>query len=600
MKINYIIRHNNVVKLALAVFQLSLVVAFTSCSDDDNNSDSTSQIATENMELTRLNSMVDINIPGDADWQVTANPFWALPMDEKGTAGSKLELFVETNEDEADRTDTVTVATSDGKTYRYVLTQMGTLRDPDNGEALDAYQSPTNGVGYSLNILDNTYANLLKYNVKSTSIVNFGKLVKWLKANNEEEAFYYEDRHYSYTENVTGKSTEEIATQLAVNGKITLGLDAFNATVNGAYSSSSSDKSEYSYAMQEIKHIVGARYIRSGLLHSLAKQDVDIWQTSMKKQLEILKVATDSATIRKAIEKIVNTYGTHIITYAAIGGELRVAMKMKHTERTSDLDIHGALDLASKIVNSEGNNAKYSTEESNIADNTSISLKAYGGNASKFFVSPGSTFKSFQESIKNNQKAWADGIESKPALIEIEAVPLWDIMPTEASRTAMRNYIMKDLQRKKFNDDNYSSALYKIQNYFDKDAETEQWGIISLPRINREVHIVRKIVDELSGNDDELCTLIFSGTSGKVDYGCGFFVGTDRGSKSQRPAKVRFDDDANVTSIEPLDINGPVTEVYIDATGDLTLMPKSFSDLYNAVWVTEWKDFESDEEDEED
>ena len=589
MKLNMIINHKRASKLMLDVCQMLLMVTLAACSDDDNTSPAPQPIA-DKMELARINSFIDINIPGESDWKVTANPFWASPMENEGTADKQLELFVETNEDEADRTDTLTVVTTDGKTYMYVLTQMGTLRDPDNGPVFDLMSSKTLGVGFSLNVLDNTYASLSKYNVKSTSAVNFSHLVAALKKMGEEDAYFYEERNYSYTESVTGSSTDEIASQLAVNGNIDLGLEAFHATVKGAFNRVSKDSTQMMYAMQEIKHIVAARYIRSGLLRYCAQNNIDIWNTTMRNKLAILRTATDEKTIKDNVKALVETYGTHIITYAAVGGEMRISMKMKYDEYNTDMNINGALDLASKIVNAEGNTASYSTLESKIAQNTEIGLKAFGGKVSSFSVNPGATFETFQKAIKKDMKAWAEGISKTPALIDIETVPLWDIMPTEASRNAMRNYIMIDLQRQKNDDSTFMPKLFRITGY-DVESEEEGYGDLSIPQINRVIEADRRIVPELS--ETELSTILYSGTPGNVNDACGFFVG----SATRQPAKVRTAANGTVT-IEPLEGMpvGAVTEVYIDATGDVTLMPKNDASLYTTLNF-EWKEGEYEEDD---
>lgn len=562
----------------IAVCAICAISSLTACSNDDDPLPGP-QSNVELKELGRINSFIDIDIPGDADWQVIAYPFWAAPMQEQGKGDTLLELFVETNEDEADRTDTLTVATTDGKIYRYALNQMGTLRDPDNGAMLsESNNSKTNGVGFTLNVLDNTYASLSKYAVRSKSPVNFAKLVKELKNLGEEEAFYIEDRYHSYTETIIGNSTEEVASQLAVNGGITLGLDAFNATVTGAFEKSSTDSTQNSYAMQQIRHIVLARYIRSGMLRYFGEKGIDVWKSTMSEYLQILRSDTITAEgIKNIVKYLVDYYGTHIITYAAMGGELRVAMKMKRTSQTSDMDIHGAIELSSKIINSNGN-AQINSQESAISNNTSISLKTYGGD-NAFTPNSGITFTQFQQEIKEKMKKWADGIVSKPALIDIETVPLWDIMPTVESRNAMREYIMVDLQRSKFGND-FTPALYKVSG-FDVSSEVAGEGSISLPRIDQVVKAERKIVTELS--KDKLSTIIYSGAYGKVNYGCGFFVGSDE----LKPAKVRQDANGKIT-IEPLEglPIGAIEEVYIDATGDITLKPKSFSDLYDPVTMS--------------
>lgn len=559
-----------------------LSATLTSCSDDD---DSTMPITptAETIELNRINTFYDLIIPGDADWQAVQYPFWAAPMKESGSANTALQLFVETNDDEADRTDTLTVTTADGKHYLYELTQMGTLRDPDNGPILLKKDIKyTYGVGYSLNVLESTESG--KYPVKAITPINFTNLLNALNKAGEQDAFFAEERYFSRTENVTGNSTSDIASQLAVNGSIEVGLDAFKISVSGAYSNNTSSSKKYSYAMQEIQHIVASRYLRSALLVELANQGKKIFQSTFQKYIDALRANPNDLNVIKAI---VNTYGTHIITYASLGGELRVGMQMEVDESVKASDISGALSLSSKVVNVDGD-AKLSSKETSIANHTTISLTTYGGN-NAYTIAPGATFQSFMTSLKDptKMKNWVSGIQSgeKLAIIDIETIPIYDLMPSTAARDAMRNYIVGDYQTQFYKSKgiDYTPSLFKITGY-DVSSDNEGSATLTLESINQTIVAERAIVKGLS--ETEYSTIIRSGVTGEVNHSVGFFVG----SSTRCPAKVKFNDDGDVTSVEELKAmsTGAVAELYIDTTGDVTLMPKGYSSLYQTV-VMDWK-----------
>ena len=135
---------------------------------------------------------------------------------------------------------------------------------------------------------------------------------------------------------------------------------------------------------------------------------------------------------------------------------------------------------------------------------------------------------------------------------------------------------MVDLQRTKFGS-TFTPALFEIVG-FDVTSEVAGTQTLSLDRIGQVVEAKRSIVKELS--DDKLSTIIYSGAPGKVNYSCGFFVGSDM----LKPAKVRTAANGKIT-VEPLEglSTGAVDKVYIDATGDITLQPKGIADFYTQV-----------------
>ncbi len=554
-----------------------LSATLTSCSDDETITPTVTPMA-ETIELNRTNTFYDLTIPGDADWQAVQYPFWAVPMKESGIAGTALQLFVETNDHEADRTDTLTVATADGKRYLYELTQMGTLRDPDNGPILleDDIKYPY-GVGYSLNVLRSTETG--KYPVVNATPFNFGKLLSALNVAGEQDAFFAEERYFSRTENVTGNSTSDIASQLAVNGNIEVGLDAFKLSVSGAYNSNTSSSTKCVYAMQEIQHIVASRYLRSALLVELANQGQPVFQETFQNYINALKANPNDM---KVIKAIVNRYGTHIVTYASLGGELRVGMQMKVDETVKASDISGALNLSSKVVNGNGD-AKLSNKETSIANHTTISLTTYGG-TNTYALAPGASFEKFMNNLKDptKMKNWVSGIQSgkKLAIIDIETIPIYDLMPSTAARDALRNYIVGDYQTQFYKSKgiDYTPSLFKITGY---DVRSDKVGsaTLTLKSINQTIVAERAIVKGLS--ETEFSTIIYSGVTGEVNRSVGFFVGSD----TRRPAKVKFNGNGEVTSVEEFKAmsTGAVEELYIDTTGDVTLMPKGYSSLYQTV-----------------
>ena len=232
----------------LATLMLLMVFA-ASCNDDENEVNGGSDDTSKRVEVSRINGYQNITLPEKSSWQVTENPEWAVPMQESGDANTTLQLFVETNDEEADRTGKLIVKLASGKTCTFELYQIGTLRDDNNGALTDVEDLRlTYGVGYSLNALEPVSNKMFKYPVKNTSPYNFAKLLNAFKEIGNEDALSSEDYVISKTVNITGESTSEIASQLALNDNIDAEMNAFKLTVDGYYNVASSSNDKYEYA----------------------------------------------------------------------------------------------------------------------------------------------------------------------------------------------------------------------------------------------------------------------------------------------------------------------------------------------------------------
>ena len=561
--------------IALALFATA---AFTSCKDKDEDMSPKSNADVERFEVESANTFHDINVSADADWTVTRSPKWATPMDVSGAAGEKLKLFVQSNFEEPDRTDTLFVSLANGKAKQYVITQLGTLRDPNNGRALtdEEVKLFTCGVGYVIDVFDDNSSSVNKYGVHNSSPFDFGKVMAELRRTNMNETFAEELRYISRTENISGSSLKSISDQLAANGNITVGLEAFKATINGSYSRKSDEKNQYSYAMQEIQHLVKSRYIDGTLMRYWVENGKDVLQEDFQYLVDALK---ENPNNTRHLKRLVAQYGTHVITYAGIGGELMVTMEMKVDSTVSATDINGALNMGIKTVTLNGNGT-YDEHEQKIAKNTTLKLRTIGGEIA-YTLELGSTFEDFQQMLRDNKNMdkWIEGIQSfqKPQIIDIQTIPLWDLMATPASREALRKYIMGEYQQSRMSQAglDYNPGLYRITGFNVTSTEARQ-DTLRITDIGQEIVASRKVVKGI--NNGKMSTFIYSGPTGNINNTCAFFVGSTRA----KPCKVYFDDKGNVKNTKTITIleSKAVRTLYIDGTGDITIAPKGDDSLY--------------------
>lgn len=559
-----------------------MVSLMVSCKEDTNDPTNGGGAGNTEIQLSRINAFFELELPVKAGWEVVYHPEWIGVTQTKGVANETLSFFAETNDDDQNRTDKITVRTDNGKETEFTITQLGKLNDDSNGIITDKKQlKRTYGVGYTIDAFGAPNGSS-KYNLLASSPLNLGNLLAAMTNAGEVDAFFLDENHYSRTESVTGSSTSSLANQLSINAGMEVGITAFKLSIEGGFSKNTSSNESFAYAIEEIKHIVGSCYMNAGMLRYLAETgNTDIFQSKFKTYYNNMKANPhDVATMKK----IVNDYGTHIVTQGVLGGELKLSMQMKITEGLKQTDINAGLELGSKVINASGNFGM-SNKEKSIANNTSISLLTYGGN-NVYSIAPGTTFEEFQTTVKDPQKLedWVSSIspDGNIALIDLQTIPIYEIMPTQEAKDALREYIVGDYQKEIYSrqDENYKGPdLYKITGFNKLETYIAKEATVYIPEINMEIVAKRESIKEIDDKSSYITT-VYSGEKDNVNYDSGFFLGNE----NQKPCKFKRKADGTIEK-EVFDLLEcrELTELYVDATGNITIAPKGVADYYREI-----------------
>lgn len=559
-----------------------MVSLMVSCKEDTNDPTNGGGAGNTEIQLSRINAFFELELPEKAGWEVVYHPEWIGVTQTKGAANETLSFFAETNDDDQNRTDKITVRTDNGKETEFTITQLGKLNDDSNGIITDKKQlKRTYGVGYTIDAFGAPNGSS-KYNLLASSPLNLGNLLAAMTNAGEVDAFFLDENHYSRTESVTGSSTSSLANQLSINAGMEVGITAFKLSIEGGFSKNTSSNESFAYAIEEIKHIVGSCYMNAGMLRYLAETgNTDIFQSKFKTYYNNMKANPhDVATMKK----IVNDYGTHIVTQGVLGGELKLSMQMKITEGLKQTDINAGLELGSKVINASGNFGM-SNKEKSIANNTSISLVTYGGN-NVYSIAPGTTFEEFQTTVKDPQKLedWVSSIspDGNIALIDLQTIPIYEIMPTQEAKDALREYIVGDYQKEIYSrqDENYKGPdLYKITGFNKLETYIAKEATVYIPEINMEIVAKRESIKEIDDKSSYITT-VYSGEKDNVNYDSGFFLGNE----NQKPCKFKRKADGTIEK-EVFDLLEcrELTELYVDATGNITIAPKGVADYYREI-----------------
>lgn len=579
-------------KTCLKSFVPALVAAmigsFAGCKSDDVTSEIPDEPTEIQLNLPAVDTFYEVETLG-GDWTVTDYPDWAGPLSCSGTSGASIVLFVESNEDGVDRVGDVVVHYESQGDVIYKVKQIGSDENGSESAELSSLSNVleyTRGVGYAVNVF--RQSSSAKYYVVDSSPISFSKLTTVLNQIGEPDAVMDEDRYYSTFESVVGTSTSALSNQLSINAGIEVGISGFKFSVEAGYETNTTGDHQYEYAIEEIQHIVKDRRIRPGVLRYSVEKGYDIFTDSFNKLCEAFKKSpTDAGIMSKLLEK----YGTHIITHGSLGGELKLSMQLDVTNSSSSNDIYAAVCVGNKIVNVTGE-MDISNAESAIASNTTISLVTYGGD-NVYTVSPGETFANFLAKIKDPQKmkqwvtAFQNGTSSSVALIDVELMPIYELMPTEELKNNLRAYMIGPYQKSYYakNDQTYTGPdLYLLMGFSEPPTyNSTVTKSVTIPEIDEEVWARWEKIPEIDPDNNIIA--IYSGAINKVTTNSGFFIG----SSTLKPCKFKRTKNGKFTKQEFEYLSaGTIEELYVDASGDVTIVPQSVEDLYQTKTFPAW------------
>lgn len=554
----------------------ALIVAVAGCRDKEHP-DLKLPVNTE-LIVPSYAELYDISVEDGSAWEVKSHPEWATPMNDSGTAGEKIVLFVEDNIEEEDRAGEMLVVTDKSEVV-YSILQHGSISEDVNATIIsEKVLNLGYGVGYGINVFGTPQSG--KYDIKGV-VVNPATLAQALKKVGEADAYCAEDQYYSQTESISGTSTTSLATQLSVNAGIEAEISGFTGSLSGKFSSKESSNTHTAYAMRQIRHIAGSRYLRPGILRTLSAEKCDsIFARSF---YEYARRIQNNPNSTNDIYKLLSNYGTHLIVHGTLGGELELAMETTSTETISEMDINAVLNISCSVVNA-GADFTMSKKDSTLMKNTKISLTTYGGN-NEFSLTPGTSFEQAMANVIDSSKLedWTASIKTREsmALIDVQLYPIYDLMPDAASRNAVREYMINEFS-KRINKDNIP-LNFAVNGFGDNGVIT---GEAYIQPIDVKLECYSEMVPEISSEKPSI--MIYSGTKDKMNYDCGFFIGRnpEGDDKGQQPGKLRRNREGKYTFESFEDLNpGQVTELYVNATGDVIIAGKPGVD-YSEVKFT--------------
>ena len=375
---------------------------------------------------------------------------------------------------------------------------------------------------------------------------------------------------------VTGSSIAEISNNLADNVNVSGGFGKFQAEAKGSFNMAYQKNTNYEYAISYIDLAVREAEIQAEDFATLKDEYMtdDAWNNINGVTVErrgVKKVNYPST--REGFKALIDSYGTHVIMRAGLGGRVRCAIAVDISKVTSSYDI-GAFAKASYgnvFVSGELSvDEKYKESYEDNLTSITRTLSVLGGDESiAKSIAMGTGYN------RQNCEAWVQSVtEDNMALVSLTSdgandgalVPLYELVEKNATienggfdgkarYEALKAYIEGNEIAQDFSTyDCGTVTSFKVPTFSSDDESLikditidGQWvGQVCneyIPNINRESRV----------------TVVYPVINNMPRYNMGFFLG----NRSHKPARVSWNS-TNVAIEEYTNLDlGAVDTLYL-------------------------------------
>ena len=424
-------------RLILFVAVLSLLAA---CQDkrEDISVPPLSLSETE-VTISPLGRYYTVNIgnvsPDDSVVEASTSSDW-VQVDE--LSSSMIRIYVCPNDDESRRTATVCITTNIGGSATLSVIQRSDAESDANalptGDNLTVQGRV--GFGYDLmcDYMDPKSATelIFDYNALLLAEREYGTIVAQDRRNRLDYTLHTAYSIAEMAENLMSEQTDGVSF-FGLSRKMT------------KYKSVQSFRNEaQSYGFAKISKIVATRYIDRGKIDALIREgQTNIFTDEFRKCYEA--VINDPS--ESVIQSMVKKYGTHVVTYADLGGRLEYTINFQ-AEQVSREEMEATMKY--KNGNYRDCDSQRRLEKLN---NTwsSMNVTVYGGSpeTANALQHASPTTNTNQQIPSDLLAAWTNTIvndaehQNNLAMANCRLIPIWQLFPQENIRNAVLSYIIR-------------------------------------------------------------------------------------------------------------------------------------------------------------
>lgn len=373
--------------------------------------------------------------PDDSVVAASTSSDW-VQVDE--LSSSMIRIYVCPNDDESRRTATVFITTNIGGSATLSVIQRSDAESDANalptGDNLTVQGRV--GFGYDLmcDYMDPKSATelIFDYNALLLAEMEYGTIVAQDRRNRLDYTLHTAYSIAEMAENLMSEQTDGVSF-FGLSRKMT------------KYKSVQSFRNEaQSYGFAKISKIVATRYIDMGKIDALIREgQTNIFTDEFRKCYEA--VINDPS--ESVIQSMVKKYGTHVVTYADLGGRLEYTINFQ-AEQVSREEMEATMKY--KNGNYRDSDSWRRLEKLN---NTwsSMNVTVYGGSpeTANALQHASPTTNTNQQIPSDLLAAWTNTIvndaehQNNLAMANCRLIPIWQLFPQENIRNAVLSYIIR-------------------------------------------------------------------------------------------------------------------------------------------------------------
>lgn len=475
-------------------------------------------------------SFQDVHATTDVDWI-------RLETDTISRDG-RLTFYVKPNTDARSRDGIITLTLhSILSTLNYQFTVHQRCESEDDANALngDAITRKAR-VGYGYNML----IDYMNPECVTEPILDYEKLVQaeqtWgtiiAEEGCAEQSLSY---HSSY-------SIEEMSSWMSQQTTTEMDFLFVNKSAKKFQKTSDYDLSQQTFGYSSLSKVVATRYIDEGKVQSIIRQGGDIFTKEFRDNYNQVNSNPTDDNVRQMIQK----FGTHLVTYADLGGRLDYSVNFR-SEETSRETVEKFL----KYKNGQKKEDKETQTASHaIISSGGLHFDIYGGTeaANTALKNHASTKDRYGQVNQVVLGEWLNSIKTNDpqsvSLVRTTLQPIWQLFTNQEARAKIISHILALAYSEA---DEVGARLQDLglDNYyrFDVTNEIQQFGSDAGSTLAKiiyfnglpKVEVCNEYVPELRG--DRRVTIFYPIYKGKTNIRRGIFLGDGENP----PAEVTFD-----------------------------------------------------------
>lgn len=554
-------------KMNLGVWAFASLALLASCSEEDIVAEvaipeELEQIQTNGTGLESYSYTIPFEVASDSEWKIEFDESgeeiaYAYPASGKGNA--TVQLYVLDNLDSESRQGTMTVVfPADESKNKVVALKQKAKNGSDDNFSAEAVGNITYGVGYGFNVVTGVGARAIKSQIIKAQLLTEENYVQKAPTSSASVEF----------NTYTGSTVKELSNNFSTSFNVSAGKWGIEAEANSKFDINNYSKEEYQYAMSFVD------VSKEEVTITLHEDEWAYWDDLDEGCFTKAAYKAINGENRKypstneGFKKLFDSYGTHVIRTATLGGRLTIATTINTSDISDEYNLEAFAKLSyGGVVDVSGEiKEEYKNSFKNNSSACQTKISALGGSSSIFsdlndLVGDGAknAANAWFTSLNDDESTWTFiGIDNMENLI-----PLWELVEDAERAELMQEY---------FESGQYALEANKGVTY-DMGVQAvitdgvPEYGVLDTQISDVKVgennnKTVARICNEFIPELDETAPVkvIYPVINGNVKWNMGWFVGNEYFPPRR---VVNTNGKIRVEAIQNESELGEATEIYI-------------------------------------